>query len=122
MPRIKYQEAIGLEVRRGRPTKGNKPSKKELLKLYVKESKPIREVAEKIGCTKDMIFRSLKEYAIETREPVKRTKLWNYDLETLEKCMKDKGTREFAREIGVSESTLRYHVKKARKWKGKNAQ
>ena len=37
-----------------------------------------------------MIFRFLKEYAIETRGPVKGTKLWNYDLETLEKCMKDK--------------------------------
>ena len=110
MPRVKYQEALGLEVKRDRLAKGNKPSKKELLKLYVKESKPIREVAEKIGCTKDMIFRSLKEYAIETRGPVKGTKLWNYDLETLEKCMKDKGTREFAREIGVLESTLRYHV------------
>jgi hypothetical protein len=122
MPRIKYQEAIGQEVKRGRPAKGNKPSKKELLRLYVKESRPSREIAKKIGCTKDMIFRCLKEYAIETREPVKRTKLWNYDLETLKKCMKDKGTREFAREIGVSESTLRYHVKKARKWKGISAQ
>ena len=115
MPRILYQEAIGLEVKRGRPAKGNKPSKKELMKLYVNEGKPIREIAEKTGCTKDMIFRGLKEYSIETRAHVRRTKLWNYDLETLEKEIKEKGTREFAREIGVLESTLRYHVKRARK-------
>ena len=115
MARIKYLEAIGRQVKRGRPAKGNKPSKNDLIKLYVKKSMPIREAAEKLGCTKDMIFRCLKEYEIETREPVKRTKLWDYDLETLERCMKDRGIREFAREIGVSESTLRYHVNKARK-------
>jgi hypothetical protein len=33
MPRVKYQEALGLEVKRDRLAKGNKPSKKELLKL-----------------------------------------------------------------------------------------
>ena len=114
MARIKYREALGLEVKRGRPAKGPKPSKKEVLELYVKEAKPIRKVADKLGCTKDMIFRCLKEYKIETRESVKKTKLWSYDLETLEKGIKDMGIRGFAREIGVGESTLRYHVSKAR--------
>ena len=43
MARIKYKEAIGLEVKRGRPAKGNKPSEKILKKLYIKESRSIRE-------------------------------------------------------------------------------
>ena len=35
MARIKYQEAVGLEVKRGKPAKGKKPEKKELHRLYV---------------------------------------------------------------------------------------
>jgi len=115
MPRIRYQEALGLEVRRGRPPRGRKPSKNELQRIYIKESKSIREVARELGCTKDMIYRCLKEYNIETREPVKKTNLWEYDLESLKKAIIDKGTRGFARELGVRESTLRYHVTKARR-------
>ena len=37
MGRIKYKEAIGIEVRRGRPPAGPAPSKADLIKLYVKE-------------------------------------------------------------------------------------
>jgi len=45
MARIKYQEAAGLEVKRGRPPVGPAPSKADLVKLYVKESRSIRDVA-----------------------------------------------------------------------------
>jgi len=117
MARIKYKEAVGQEVRRGRPSTGKKPSKIELKKLYVEESMSIREVAEQLECSKDMVFRYLKEYEIKTREHVKKSKLWKYSIEKLEKEIETKGIRGFARELGINESTLRYHIKKARKKK-----
>ena len=45
MARIKHQEAIGLEVKRGRPLAGPAPIKDQLVKLYVKESRSIRDGA-----------------------------------------------------------------------------
>lgn len=114
MARIKYKEAVGQEVRRGRPSIGKKPSKIELKKLYVGESKSIREVAKILECSKDMVFRSLKEYGILTREHVKKSKLWESSIEKLEKEIETKGIRGFARELGINESTLRYHIKRAR--------
>jgi len=114
MPRIKYQEAIGLKVTRGKPAIGNKPSKSELEKLYINESKSIREIAEILGCTKDMIYRALKDYGIQAREHVKKSILWDYSPESLEIGIKEKGLRGFARDLGINESTLRYHIKKAR--------
>ena len=39
MARIKYREAIGLDVKRGKPSIGKKPRKSELKRLYIKESK-----------------------------------------------------------------------------------
>jgi len=117
MARIKYKELAKLEVKRGKPAIGKKPGKAELRKLYIKESRSIREVAETFGCSKDMVFRSLKEYGIKTREHVKKSKLWQYSIEKLEREIKTKGVRGFARELGINESTLRYHIKKARKKK-----
>lgn len=55
MARIKYQEAAGLEVNRGRPPAGPSPSKADLIKLYVKESRSVRDVAVVLGCSKDMV-------------------------------------------------------------------
>ena len=78
MARIKYKKAAGLEVKRGKPPIGKKPSKAELKKLYIKESKSIREVAEILGCTKDMIYRALKEYGFELRPGFNRSKLRKY--------------------------------------------
>ena len=49
MPRIKYQEAIGLEVKRGRSPAGPAPSKADLVKLYVKEERSVRDVAAVLG-------------------------------------------------------------------------
>jgi hypothetical protein len=45
MARIKYQEAAGLEVKRGRTPVGPAPSKAALVKLYVKEERSVRDVA-----------------------------------------------------------------------------
>jgi len=45
MGRIKYLEAIGREVKRGRPPAGTAPSKEDLVRLYVEESRSVRDVA-----------------------------------------------------------------------------
>jgi len=115
MARIKYQEALGLEVKRGRPAKGNKPLKKEIIKLYVKESKSIREVAKELRCTKDMVARALIEYGIRSRSSVPRSSLIEYDLKTLEAGILTKGLRGFARDLGVNPSTLLHHMRVRKK-------
>ena len=83
----------------------------EIRRLYVVKSKSIREVAEIIGCTKDMVYRTLKEYGIETRANKRRSKLRNIKQSVLEREIKSKGIRGYARELGVDESTLRHHLK-----------
>jgi predicted DNA-binding protein YlxM (UPF0122 family) len=116
--RIKYKEVAGLEVKRGRPVKANKPSKSELNRLYVKESKSIREIADILNCSKDMVYRSLKEYGINTRTrglgKKRQSRLSKYKIDTLEEGIKEKGLRGYAKELGVHENTLRHYIKKAR--------
>jgi hypothetical protein len=71
--RIKHTEAPSLEGRRGKPPIGNKPGQRELRRLYVRESRSIREISGLLGCTKDIVYRALKEYGIEARKNVKRS-------------------------------------------------
>ena len=94
-----------------KPASRSKPDKAILRNLYVKESKSIREIAETLECTKDMVFRALKEYGIETRTNRRRSKLKDIKHSVLVKCVKSKGIRGYARELGVDESTLRHHLK-----------
>ena len=91
-----------------------KPDKTKLKRLYVKNSRSIREIAESLGCSKDMIYRSLKEYGIETRTNKRRSQLKDIKLSILEKEVKRKGIRGYARELSVDESTLRHHMKMRR--------
>ncbi|MFC2160963.1 hypothetical protein ACFLRX_04855 [Acidobacteriota bacterium] len=112
MPRIKNKEALGLKAKKGKPAVGNKPGKAKLKKLYITESKSIREVAEILGCSKDMVYRSLEEYQIDRRPGYNRSKLRIYDLAYLKIEIKKKGYKEFALELGVDVSTLRKHIKK----------
>ncbi len=112
MARIKYQEAIGMRVEKGRPSIGMKPERKELLNLYIKESKSIREVAEVLGCSKDMVYRSLKEYGIERRQGLKRSILRDYKPSYLRKEVKEKGSEQVANELGITTRTLRKYTKK----------
>ena len=94
----------------GRPFSGKTPAKEELVRLYVKRGKSIREVAEVLSCSKDMVSRALKAYGIATRTKAKRSKLREYSLEGMEAGVKKKGIRGLARDIGVDESTLRHHL------------
>ena len=114
MARIKYNEVAGLEAKRGRPSLGKKPSNTELKKLYIRESMSIREVADHLGCSKDMVYRTLKEYGIELRPGYNRSRLRKYKLSILEEGVREKGVRGYAKELGVHENTLRYYLKGAK--------
>jgi len=111
MTRIKYKEAAGLRVKKGRPAKGKKPKKETLIKLYIDESKTIREVADIMGCSKDMIYRALREYGIERRSKARKSKLSNYDLKYINETVREKGYRKGAQELGVDKSTLYRYLK-----------
>lgn len=117
MARIKYKEAIGQKVRKGKPSIGKRPEISELKRLYSTELKSIREIANDLDCSKDMVHRTLQEYGIELRPGYNRSKLRKYRLSDLEKGVKEKGVRGFSKELGVHENTLRYYLKGIRKGK-----
>jgi transposase-like protein len=102
-----------LPAKLGRPLSGRAPLKENLLRLYVREGKSIREVAEVLGVSKDSVYRTLKRYGIEARTNVKRSGLREYPLEKLEIGVKKKGIRGLARELGIHENTLRNYLRKA---------
>jgi hypothetical protein len=109
--RIKYKEVFGIKVKRGRPSLGNRPGKKELQQLYVEESRSIREVANILGCSKDMVNQCLKENGIERRVGIKRSNLRAYNLDFLKKNIQKKGFRATAEALGINERTLRDYIK-----------
>jgi transposase len=111
MARMKYKETAGLEAKKGKLPIGKKPSKAELKRLYLKESKTIREVAEILGCSKDMVYRSLKEYGIEMRFKTRRSQLRVHELAYLRSEIDDKGYKQVAAELGVGVTTLRDYIK-----------
>jgi uncharacterized protein YjcR len=94
MARIRYKEAIGLKVGRGRLPTGKQPAKEDLVHLYVGEEKSSREIAEMLGCKKDAVHYWLKKYGIKTRTMAKRSKLLKYSLCELKEGIKAKGGRE----------------------------
>ena len=106
MARIRYKEALGLEVKRGRPATGKKPSKKDLIKLYIKEKKSIREVGKELNCTKDMVARALIDNGIERKEMKRISKLSEYSLDILQKKVEEVGYLAAALRFGVGKTTL----------------
>ena len=111
MARIKYKEAIGLEVKRGRPPSGPAPSKADLIKLYGKASGSVRDVAAALGCSKDAVHRALKRYGIASRSNASRSQLRTIPLQDLKAAVREKGLRGAARDLGIDHSTLRHHLK-----------
>lgn len=112
MARMKYKEVAGIEAKKGKPTIGKRPSKAELKKLYIGESRSIRDTAEIIGCSKDMVFRALKEYGIGKDFITRKRKLSEATLGFLKKEFKTKSKKKVAVELGVSKSGLYKHLKK----------
>ena len=102
-------------VKKGKPSIGKKPSKSEMKKLYIKELRSIRDIAELLGCSKDMIFRALKEYDIKPRDHRdKRSQLKEYNLLFLKKEIKLKGFNKVASDLGVHNTTLRRYIEKTK--------
>jgi predicted transcriptional regulator len=90
-----------------------KLNKKDLKRFYIKERRSIRDIANILGCSKDMVYQSLKKYEIQRRSHVeKRSKLQEYDLSFLKKEIRKKGFNEVAYELGVHNTTLRRYIKK----------
>ncbi len=90
-----------------------RPNKKDLQKFYQKELRSVRDIAELLGCSKDLIFSALKEYGIERRRKTeRRSQLMNYDFVLLKKEVKKKGYSQVARELGINKSTLTRYFKK----------
>lgn len=112
MTRIRYKEAAGQKVKRGKPAIGKKPGKAELRRLYIKESKSIREISHSLGCSKDMVYRALKEYGIRKGFTTRKRKLSEATLTFLKKEFKTKSKKKVAKELGVSKSGLYKHLKK----------
>lgn len=112
MARIKYKEVAGLEVKRGRPSISQKPSKVELRRLYERESKSIREVAEILGCTKDMVYRALKEFGIERRSRVPKSPLDQYEVQLLREMVEREGYNQTAKRLGVGRAALWMYLKR----------
>ena len=112
MARIKYKEAIGMKVGKGRSAIRKRPDKKDLQRLYVKESKSIREVAQMLGCSKDMVYRALQEYGIERRGKTRDSKLSSIDSALIKKEIKEKGYRKAARDLRISTTALWSYVKR----------
>lgn len=90
----------------GRPPSGRAPSKIDLLRLYGREGRSIREISEALNCSKDMVARALKAYGIEARTKVRRSSLTKVDREALESTVRAKGVRGTAKGLGVDPSTL----------------
>jgi len=99
-----------LKAKKGRPFK-ERPSRKELGRFYVKEERSIREIAGLLNCSKDLIYRALQEYGIETRSNIKRSRFRAYKSGFLKRKVKDKGYRQTARELKINEWTLRAYLR-----------
>jgi transposase-like protein len=106
-----HRVAAGLVAKRGRPSKGKKPKKQELISLYEEKGKSVRDIADLMDCSKDMVFRCLKEYQIKPRTNVRRSSLRQYELAYLEAGIKEKGLRGFARELRIDKSALLRHIR-----------
>jgi DNA-binding CsgD family transcriptional regulator len=111
MARMKKLEQSSQKRGRGRPPTGLTPRKEDLVRLYVKEEKSIREVAEALGRSKDIVARAFKRYGIEARANASRSRLRTSPLRDLEAAVRQKGLRGTARDLGVDHSTLQHHLK-----------
>jgi len=100
-----------LKDKPGRPPAGPPPSKADLVRLYVREGRSVRDVAIQLGRSKDAIHRALKAYGIAVRTSARRSRLRTIPLLDLMTSVGVKGIRGTARDLGVDEGTIRHHLK-----------
>lgn len=92
-----------------------KPDRKTIKRLYVDRGLSLREIAEKLGLHHATVKYYMDKYGIGARPKASRSALRKFKLEALERGIKEKGVRGYARELGIHENTLRYYLKKAKK-------
>jgi transposase-like protein len=64
----------------GKPKSSKKPNREILPRLYLEQSKSIREVAKELDVHPDTVHYWMKKYGIKTRTMAKRSKLLKYSL------------------------------------------
>lgn len=106
-----YKREIAIKPKRGRPPWKKKPSKEDLEKLYVKEGKSIREVAETLDYPKEIVLRCLQRYGIKRRPPGRRKRLKENDYDSILEMIALKGLRKTAEDLGVSRQTLWRYIR-----------
>ncbi len=110
MARITDEET-NMDVKPGRPKISKNPNKAELQRLYVKDGKSIRQIATHLGLHPDTIHYWLKKYSIKTRSKARKSRLLSIPLEEIEINLAKLGIRGYARKLGLSEGTIRHHLK-----------
>lgn len=95
--------------------------KKEILhKLYEEEKKSIRQIANELGCHPDTVHYWLKKHMIKTRSKTRKSQLQKIPLDEIKRKINEFGIRGYARKIGISEGTIRHHLKVREKEKMRN--
>jgi len=103
---IKY----GIELRANTWNRKINIKKSVLLKLYVKENKSLREVAEILSCSSETVIKRCKEHAI----PLRSQRIEGLTKPLLQQCYLKEGktTREIAKDLGCSANLIRLKCKK----------
>lgn len=116
MPRIKYKEAAGLEVRRGRPALSINESERALLhRLYILEGRSTREVAAIMKISEATVRRRLRTAGILLRSNAKRSRLRALDQARLFADIIEIGVDRTARKWGIPERTFKSYLARLRR-------
>jgi len=112
-PRFIKTPEPGRNSHSGRP-RGPRPWENDLRRLYVLEGLAVREVAARLGVSKDLVHRALKELGIERRSCLRRSGVTNADPARILSEVIDRGAEGAAEALGVSRRTMFYHLKRIR--------
>ena len=111
MGRIKYQEAAGLEVKRGRPQlRASATMKDQLTLLYIVQELSVREVGAVMGISEASVRRRLTATGIPTRTKARRSRLRLLDQARLFGSIAEVGVRKTAKRWGIPERTLKSYL------------
>jgi DNA-binding transcriptional regulator LsrR (DeoR family) len=111
MTRIKYQEAAGLEVKRGRPQlRATATMKDRLTRLYIVQELSVREVGAAMGISEASVRRWLTVAGIPKRTNARRSRLRLLDQARLFGSIAAVGVRKTAKRWGIPERTLKSYL------------
>jgi len=115
MTRIKYQEAAGLEVKRGRPRRMVEEKEKEkLTRLYIVQELSTREVAKAMKISEASVRRRMKAAGIPARTNAPRSRLPLFDQARLFGYIGAVGINKTAKRWRISRRTLQRYLAKLR--------